>query len=44
MAERRLRDGFQFIAISSEAGFMMAKAREVAQTLNLGKGVSAAKY
>jgi len=43
-AQRRLAQGFQFIAITSEAGMMLAKAGEVAKTLGLGKGAAVAKY
>ena len=42
-AQRRAREGFQFIAISSEAGFMMAKAKEVTGALGLA-GEAVAKY
>jgi 4-hydroxy-2-oxoheptanedioate aldolase len=35
-AARRRDQGFQFIAISSEAGFMLAKATEAARKLGLG--------
>jgi 4-hydroxy-2-oxoheptanedioate aldolase len=43
-AQRRLAQGFQFIAITSEAGMMLAKAGEVAKTLGLGKGAAVARY
>ena len=43
-AQRRAKEGFQFIAISSEAGFMMAKAKEVTGALGIGSGKAAAKY
>jgi 4-hydroxy-2-oxoheptanedioate aldolase len=43
-AQRRAKEGFQFIAISSEAGFMMQKAKEVTSALGLGGGKAAAKY
>ena len=43
-AQRRAKEGFQFIAISSEAGFMMAKAKEVTSALGIGSGKAAAKY
>lgn len=43
-AERRLQEGFQFIAITSEAGMMLAKAREIAGALGLGAGRTVAKY
>src|SRR6266581_2940684 len=41
-ARRRLAEGFQFIAVASEAGMMLAKAAETAQALGLtpGKGVA----
>jgi 4-hydroxy-2-oxoheptanedioate aldolase len=34
-AQRRLAEGFQFIAVASEAGMMLSKAQEVAQGLGL---------
>ena len=34
-AKRRLAEGFQFIAVASEAGMMLSKAREVARGLGL---------
>jgi len=43
-AQRRIAEGFQFIAITSEAGMMLAKAGEFAKTLGLGKGRTVAKY
>lgn len=43
-AQRRAKEGFQFIAISSEAGFMMQKAKEVTNALGLGGGKAVAKY
>ena len=44
-ALRRIEEGFQFIAIASEAGFMLAKAAEYAAALNLGQGgPQVAKY
>jgi 4-hydroxy-2-oxoheptanedioate aldolase len=43
-AQRRLAEGFQFIAITSEAGMMLAKAGEIAKTLGLGTSHVVAKY
>lgn len=43
-AQRRLKEGWQFIAVASEAGLMLAKAGEVAKTLGLGTGQVVAKY
>ncbi len=43
-AQRRIKEGWQFIAVASEAGLMLAKAAEVARTLGLGAGRAAAKY
>lgn len=43
-ALRRQKEGFQFIAVSSEAGMMTAKANEVVRTLGLGPGRTVAKY
>jgi 2-keto-3-deoxy-L-rhamnonate aldolase RhmA len=44
-AAKRREQGFQFIAISSETGFMLSKATEAARKLGLGmdRGVLA-KY
>jgi 4-hydroxy-2-oxoheptanedioate aldolase len=38
-AQRRLAEGFQFIAVASEAGMMLSKAQEISRSL----GLSAAK-
>jgi 4-hydroxy-2-oxoheptanedioate aldolase len=43
-AQRRAEEGFQFIAVASDAGFMMAKAKEVTSALGLGAGKAVAKY
>ena len=43
-AQRRAAEGFQFIAVASEAGFMLSKAQEITRTLNLGKDAVVAKY
>jgi 4-hydroxy-2-oxoheptanedioate aldolase len=43
-ARRRLAEGFQFIAVASEAGMMLAKAAETAQALGLAPGKGVAKY
>jgi 4-hydroxy-2-oxoheptanedioate aldolase len=43
-AQRRIAEGFQFIAISSEAGLMLTKARETTMALGLGAGHVVAKY
>jgi 4-hydroxy-2-oxoheptanedioate aldolase len=44
-ARRRLAEGFQFIAVGSEAGLMLSKAQEVMRTLGLDTGKGAvAKY
>jgi len=43
-AQRRIAEGFQFIAITSEAGMMLAKAGEFAKTLGLSSGKTVAKY
>jgi len=43
-AQRRLGEGFQFIAITSEAGMMLTKAGEIAKNLGLGAGKVVAKY
>ncbi len=44
-ANRRKEEGFQFIAVASEVGMMLAKASETVQTLGLGQDMPAvAKY
>ena len=43
-AQRRIAEGWQFIAVASEAGFMLAKAGETTKALGLGKGGTTAKY
>ena len=43
-AERRIAQGFQFIAVASETGMMLAKAAEVVKTLGIGSGKVTAKY
>ena len=43
-AQRRAKEGFQFIAVASDAGFLMAKAKEVTGALGLGAGKAVAKY
>jgi 4-hydroxy-2-oxoheptanedioate aldolase len=43
-AQRRIQEGWQFIAVASEAGLMLAKAGEITKALGLGRGASAVKY
>ena len=43
-AARRRAEGFQMIAIASDAGLMLAKARESLAALGLGAGALVAKY
>ncbi len=43
-AQRRIAEGFQFIAITSEAGMMLGKAQEITKALGLGAGKTVAKY
>jgi 4-hydroxy-2-oxoheptanedioate aldolase len=43
-AQRRLRDGWQMIAVSSEAGLLLAKAAEVTKALGVGPDRAMAKY
>jgi 4-hydroxy-2-oxoheptanedioate aldolase len=43
-AQRRLAEGWQFIAVISEAGFMLGKAAEITQALGLRHGQAAVKY
>ena len=42
-AQRRIKEGWQFIAVASEAGFMLSKAAEITRTLGLGRN-AAVKY
>ncbi len=44
IAKQRIAEGFQFIAIGSEAGMMLGKAAELVKGLGLGTGKSAVKY
>ena len=43
-AQKRIKEGFQFLALASDAGFMMAKAKEVTNALGIGGGKAVAKY
>jgi 4-hydroxy-2-oxoheptanedioate aldolase len=43
-AQRRIDEGFQFIAVASEAGLMVSKAQEVARVLGLSARKAVAKY
>jgi 2-keto-3-deoxy-L-rhamnonate aldolase RhmA len=43
-AARRRAEGFQMIAVSSDAGLMLAKARETVAALGLAPGTVVAKY
>jgi 4-hydroxy-2-oxoheptanedioate aldolase len=43
-AKRRRDEGFQFIAVASESGMMLAKAREITMALGIGAGQTVAKY
>lgn len=43
-AQRRIAQGFQFVAVASETGMMLAKAGEIVRTLGLGSGQALAKY
>jgi hypothetical protein len=43
-AKRRAEEGFQFIAVASELGMMLAKAKENAAALGLSSRVQTAKY
>jgi hypothetical protein len=42
--QRRIADGFQFIAVASEAGLMLAKAQEVTSALGFKSRGAVAKY
>ena len=44
MAKKRIQEGFQFIAVSSEIGMMLAHAQDTAKALNLGAGAAVARY
>ena len=43
-ARKRIADGFQFIAVASEAGFMLSKAQEVLRDIGIGGEGPIAKY
>ena len=43
-ARKRIADGFQFMAVASEAGFMLSKAQEVLRALGLSAEGAVAKY
>ena len=43
-AIRRREEGFQFIAVASEAGMMLSKAQEMANALDCGQDREVAKY
>jgi len=44
MAKKRIDEGFQFIAVASEVGMMLAKAQEIAKSLSLSGGAAIARY
>ena len=43
-AQRRIAQGFQFVAVGSEAGMMLSKAQEIARTLGVASKAGVAKY
>ena len=43
-AIHRREEGFQFIAVASEAGMMLSKAQEMAKALDCGQDSEVAKY
>jgi len=43
-AKARVEEGFQFIAVASESGMMLAKAREIMKALGIGDASQVAKY
>jgi 4-hydroxy-2-oxoheptanedioate aldolase len=43
-AQRRIDEGFQFVAITSEAGMLVSRAREIAQALGFGKDRKVIRY
>lgn len=43
-AKRRLEQGFRFVAVASEAGFLLSKSREILNHLGRGGNKEAAKY
>ncbi len=44
LAKKRIEQGFQFIAVASELGMMLAKAKETATSLGLEARTAVAKY
>jgi 4-hydroxy-2-oxoheptanedioate aldolase len=43
-ARKRIAEGFQFIAVASEAGFMLSKAQEILRDLGISREGPVAKY
>jgi len=43
-AQRRIDQGFQFVAVGSETGMMLSKAGEITKVLGIGGGKQTAKY
>jgi 4-hydroxy-2-oxoheptanedioate aldolase len=43
-AKRRLAEGFQFVAVASEAGMMVGKATEIARQLGVGGKREVVRY
>jgi 2-keto-3-deoxy-L-rhamnonate aldolase RhmA len=43
-ALQRREEGFQFIAVASEAGMMLSKAQEMAKALDCGRDREVGKY
>jgi 4-hydroxy-2-oxoheptanedioate aldolase len=43
-ARRRIEEGWQFIAVASEVGFMLGRAAEAARALDLATGSAVARY
>lgn len=43
-AKRRRDEGFQFIAVASETGMMLSKARDILTALDMGTGEAGIKY
>jgi 4-hydroxy-2-oxoheptanedioate aldolase len=43
-AQRRIDQGFQFVAVGSETGMMLSKAGEITKALDIGTGKQTAKY
>jgi 4-hydroxy-2-oxoheptanedioate aldolase len=43
-AKRRIAEGYQFVAVSSETGMMLSKAKDITTALGIGSNATVAKY